>query len=184
MTKLFATTLVMMLFFIPVVSSISAEKPELFSPYVDSKGNITLPKDFRVKWVHLGSWAVPYQRDPGYGFHDVYTQTESVKSYKRNGKWPDGAVLVKEIRTVRWDDMATGHVVFADEESSWFVMIKDRKGRFKGNPNWGEGWGWGLFKANDPKKNVSTDYKEDCIGCHEPAKDTDWVYIQGYPTLK
>ena len=68
--------------------------------------------------------------------------------------------------------------------AAWFVMVKDQKGRFKGNPNWGEGWGWALFKPADPEKNVSTNYRKDSIGCHIPAKKTDWVYLQGYPTLK
>lgn len=165
--------------------STNAERgPKSFSPYVDTKGTITLPKDFRTTWVHLGSWAVPYQRDPGYGFHDVYTQPESLKAYKKDGKWPDGALIVKEIRTVQWDDMSTGHVIFADEKSSWFVMVKDAKGHFKDNPNWGDGWGWALFKASDPTTNVCTDYKNDCLSCHEPTKATDWMHIQGYPTLR
>jgi hypothetical protein len=32
-------------------------------------------------------------------------------------------------------------------------------------------------------KNTSTDYKKDCLGCHVPAKDKDWVYVNEYPTL-
>ncbi len=27
-------------------------------------------------------------------------------------------------------------------------------------------------------------FQKDCIGCHVPAKNTGWVYIQGYPTLR
>jgi len=34
-----------------------------------------------------------------------------------------------------------------------------------------------------PGKQVATDYKKDCLGCHIPAKATDWVYVQGYPVL-
>jgi hypothetical protein len=33
-------------------------------------------------------------------------------------------------------------------------------------------------------KTTSTNYKSDCLGCHTPAKDTDWIYSQGYPTLQ
>ena len=65
----------------------------------------------------------------------------------------------------------------------WFVMIKDNKGRFTDNPLWGDGWGWALFKPTDKTTNVATDYKSDCMGCHIPAKDTDWVYVEAYPTL-
>lgn len=30
-----------------------------FSPYVDKSGNISLPEDFRISMIHLGSWFVP-----------------------------------------------------------------------------------------------------------------------------
>jgi len=66
-------------------------------------------------------------------------------------------------------------------------MIKDSKGRFAGNPLWGDGWGWALFKPNIKEqgqfKNVATDYKSDCIGCHIPAKQNDWIYTEAYPSL-
>jgi len=66
----------------------------------------------------------------------------------------------------------------------WFVMIKDAKGRFAGNPLWGEGWGWALYKPDNKSTNISTDYKADCLGCHIPAKNKDWVYVEAYPTLQ
>jgi hypothetical protein len=160
------------------------EKAETFSPYVDDQGRISLPKDYRAKWTYLGSWAVPMKKAPGQGFHDVFTQPESVEAYKKTGKFPDGTVLVKEIRKIDAGKMTTGQAYWAGDIASWFVMIKDGKGRFKNNPNWGNGWGWALFNAKDPNKNVSTNFQTDCIGCHIPAKNTDWVYIQGYPTLK
>jgi len=62
-------------------------------------------------------------------------------------------------------------------------MVKDSKGRFPKNDLWGDGWGWALFEAKDPKKNVATDYKTDCRTCHVPARKDDWVYIRGYPLL-
>ena len=31
---------------------------------------------------------------------------------------------------------------------------------------------------------VTTNYKTDCLGCHEPARATDLVYVQGYPMLR
>ena len=193
MTKLIKAILVVALFLIPVICLSAGEKEGSFSPYVDGKGNISLPPDFRAKWVHLGTWFVTSQTAlgpglgkaaPGSGLNEVYTQPESFRAYKKTGQWPDGAVLVMEIRTMKWDDLPTGHVIYADDPADWFVMVKDGKGRFKGNPNWGDGWGWALFKAADPKKNVSASYKADCMSCHEVAKDTDRVFVHGYPTLR
>ncbi len=154
-----------------------------FSPYVDTKGNINFPHGFRTSMVHLGSWFVP--KGEASGFHDVYTEKETVQTYQKTGKFPDGATIVKELRTSKPGSYTTGQNVSHATGSikQWFVMIKDTKGRFSGNPLWGDGWGWALYKPADKNKNISTDYKTDCRGCHVPAKDTDWVYVEAYPTL-
>lgn len=154
-----------------------------FSPYVDKAGNISLPADFRITMAHLGSWFVP--EGDASGFHDVYTEATSVLHYRKHGKFPDGATIVKELRTAKAGDYTTGKNVSSatGEIKQWFVMIKDTKGRFQRNPNWGDGWGWALIKTDDVNKNVSTNYKADCIGCHLPARENDWIYVNGYPTL-
>ena len=96
----------------------------------------------------------------------------------------DGATLVKEIRKLETSAMTTGNpVVWGSDAAVWFVMVKDAKGRFASNPLWGDGWGWALFKADAPAKNVAVSYAADCMGCHVPAAKTDRVFIQGYPTL-
>ena len=96
----------------------------------------------------------------------------------------DGTVLVKGIHGTAAGQMTTGNVDWAtDPPQVWFVMIKDAKGRFPNNPLWGKGWGWALFKADAPDKQVATDFKKDCLGCHVPAKADDWIYVKGYPVL-
>ncbi|MGD1984232.1 MAG: cytochrome P460 family protein [Chromatiaceae bacterium] len=154
-----------------------------FSAYVDSGGSIQLPPDFRLSMIHLGSWFVP--DGEASGFHDVYTEQQTVEAYRSTGKFPDGATLVKELRAHKAGDYTTGKGVSyaTDGLKQWFVMIKDTKGRFAGNPLWGDGWGWALYRPDDPAKNIAVDYKTDCLGCHVPAKATDWVYTQAYPTL-
>jgi len=93
-------------------------------------------------------------------------------------------VLVKEVFATDHAQLTTGDAHWATNTKVWFVMIKDDKGRYPGNPLWGDGWGWALFKADAPDKQVATNYKKDCLGCHVPAQSTDWVYVQGYPVLK
>lgn len=156
---------------------------ENFSPNVDDQGNISLPDDFRASMVHLGSWFVP--EGGASGFHDVYTEKASVEAYRETGKFPDGATLVKELRAHKAGTYTTGeNVSYAtDGLKQWFVMVKDAKGRFADNPLWGDGWGWALFKPDDKSKQVAADYKTDCLGCHVPVKDNDWVYTEAYPTL-
>ena len=156
---------------------------DAFSPYVDDAGNISFPADFRAKMVHLGSWFVP--EGGASGFHDVYTEKESVEAYRETGAFPDGATIVKELRAADTGTYTTGSgVSFANATlKQWFVMIKDEKGRFADNPLWGDGWGWALYMPDDSNVNVATNYQTDCLGCHIPAKEKDWVYTEAYPTL-
>ena len=76
------------------LSAIAAD--DGFSPYVDEQGNISFPGGFRTSMVHLGSWFVP--EGGASGFHDVYTEKESAEAYRKTGKFPDGATIVKELR--------------------------------------------------------------------------------------
>ena len=155
-----------------------------FSAYVDEKGNISFPEDFRTSMVHLGSWFVP--EGDASGFHDVYSELETVLAYRKTGEFPDGATLVKELRASASGAYTTGLGVShatADGLKQWFVMIKDSKGRFGDDPLWGDGWGWALFKPNAKDKNAATNYQADCLGCHVPAREKDWVYTEAYPTL-
>ncbi len=114
----------------------------------------------------------------------VYASPGAAEYYRKNGKFADGTVLVKEVYGTDHAQMTTGDAYRASAMIQWFVMIKDEKHRFPNSGLWGDGWGWALFKADAPDKQVATDFKKDCIPCHVPAQSTDWVYIQGYPVLK
>jgi Cytochrome P460 len=149
---------------------------------VDQTGNIRKPADYRDHYQSLGTWAV---LDPkGNQLHVVYASPGAAEYYRKNGKFGDGTVLVKEIYGTDHAQMTTGDAYRASAMIQWFVMIKDEKKRYPGKPLWGDGWGWALFKADAPDKQVATDYKKDCIPCHIPAQSTDWTYVQGYPVLK
>lgn len=163
--------------------SFGALAAQTLAPNVDEQGNITLPEDFRGTMTHLGSWFVP--EGGASGFHDVYLNKEAVQEFRKTGKFPDGAVMVKELRHAGTGNYTTGAgVKYAnDNVKQTFVMVKDSKNRFSANnKNWGDGWGWALIKKGETT-NASTDYKTDCLGCHVPAKANDWIYTEAYPTL-
>lgn len=170
----------------PSQPATSTEKrADAFSRYVTNDGAISLPKDYRETFAHLGSWAVAKKADqPVFEMHNVYAPLEDIRAYRKDGKFPDGAVLVKEITNVSSAKLTTGQSSWSTDNKVWFVMIKDAKGRFPGNDLWGDGWGWALFEAKEPARNVATDYKTDCLSCHTPARQDDLVYIRGYPILK
>jgi cytochrome P460 len=151
--------------------------------FVDKTGNIRKPADFRDLYQELGVYT-PVDLNNNTEMHYTYASPGTAEYYRKTGKFADGTVLVKEVFATDHAQFTTGDAHWATSTKVWFVMIKDEKGRFPGNPLWGDGWGWALFKSDAPDKQVATDYKKDCLGCHIPAKMTDWVYIQGYPVLK
>ena len=151
---------------------------------VDGKGNLRVPADYRTTYEALGSWAVAKDDGPGSkGMHVVYASPGTIAAYRKDGHFPDGAVLVKEVYEAATAPMTTGTVSHADKLKGWFVMVKDSVGRFQGNKLWGNGWGWSWFDAANPAQTTSKDFRTDCLGCHIPAKATDWIYTHGYPPL-
>jgi hypothetical protein len=152
---------------------------------VDAQGTLRVPPDYQTTYESLGSWAIA--ADEGRGskeLHVVRASPGSIEAYRRDGRFPDGTVLVKEVFETATKEMTTGTVSHAEKLKGWFVMVKDSGGRYPGNALWGDGWGWSWFDAADPTKTTSTDYRLNCKSCHVPARATDWIYVDGYPALK
>jgi hypothetical protein len=153
-------------------------------PAVDSEGHLHVPDDYRRAYQLLGSWAIA--ADDGRGskeLHVVYASPGAIDSYQKNGRFPDGTALVKEVFKTATTEMTTGTVSRADTLKGRFVMVKDSTNHYPGNPLWGDGWGWSWFDADNPTKTTSTDYRVNCKSCHVPARATDWIYVNGYPPL-
>lgn len=187
---------ILMSLMIVLIGGTSVADEPLLSAYndlVDDTGNITLPINFRHDWTFLGTWSiaekdvVPSSEASGHGaagLHNVYTQPGVAEYFKVHGEFPDGAMLVKELLKAVTDSMTTGTVSRGTEVEGWFVMVKDTEGRFNANPLWGDGWGWALFNADQTDAPVTQNYKTECLGCHIPAREDDWIYLSGYPILR
>jgi hypothetical protein len=72
----------------------------------------------------------------------VYSRPKDQEAYRRDGKFPDSAVLVKDITNVASEKLTTGQATRDTDVKIWFVMVKDARGRFPKNDLWGDGWGW------------------------------------------
>lgn len=161
--------------------------PDGFDTAVDKNGTIRLPDaDYRALWQYLGSWSVldEEKQSGAKEMHTVYTQPGVIEAYRKSGAFPDGAVLIKEVRETATEDLTTGTVSHVKALKGWFVMVKDQKERFKDNPLWGQGWGWAWFDADSPTKTKTKSFEDECMACHVPAKETDWIYTRGYPALE
>jgi len=166
-------------------SATAAAAPAADTAVVDPAGNLRVPTDYRTTYQTLGTWAIAADADKGSKeMHIVYASPAAAAVYQKTRKFPDGTVLVKEVYGTQTSDMTTGTVSHADTLKGWFVMVKDSKNSHPGKPLWGDGWGWSWFDAGNPMHTTSTDYKDDCQGCHTPAQVTDWIYVNGYPILQ
>jgi hypothetical protein len=163
-----------------------------YGSLVDDAGSISLPENFRENWTFLGTWSIAAKdvetssSASGHGaagLHNVYTQNGVAEYFRQKGAFPDGAVIIKELLKADTASMTTGTVSRGFETEGWFIMIKDTQSRFPSNSLWGDGWGWALFKVNQPDRPVTQNYKTECIGCHIPARQDDWIYLSGYPVL-
>jgi Cytochrome P460 len=173
---------------VAVTAVVAQSESETAEAASDPQALLHVPDaDYRRDWVLLGSFSV-LADDPEAGakeLHVVYTMPENVDAYRKTGAFPDGAVLVKDVFATKTEALTTGTSSYADTLIGRFIMVKDQANKYAGaSPLWGDGWGWAFYEGTETTKTISTDYKQDCLGCHEPVRDQDLTYIQGYPILK
>ncbi|MBV8455599.1 MAG: cytochrome P460 family protein [Acetobacteraceae bacterium] len=179
------------------MGSLAADNELKAEAVADANGNLHVPHAYRTTYQFLGTWAVA--ADQGQGseeLHVVYASPGTITAYRKDGHFPDGAVLVKEVYRAATGQMTTGTVSHAGSLRGWFVMMKDNIGRYPGNELWGDGWGWSWFDAADPLTPsrslplkgggtaTSNDYRANCKPCHLPAQASEWIYVGGYPPLR
>ena len=142
--------------------------------------------DYRKEWVQLGTFSVLADK-PAEGakqLHVVYTSRQNVETYLKTGHFPDGAMLLKDVFDTRTEVLTTGTSSYAGDLAGRFVLVKDGAGKLGTGPRFGDGWGWAFYDGSETKRTVTTNYKNDCLSCHEPARATDLLYVRGYPLLR
>src|SRR6516162_9663928 len=95
---------------------------------VDTSGNLSMPGDYRTAYQFLGSWAVSADQGPGStDIYVVYASPGAAAAYRKNGRFTDSCVLVKEVFETTTGAMTTGIVSHVQTLKGWFVLIKDSK---------------------------------------------------------
>lgn len=146
---------------------------------------LRFPKDYKESMLHIGSWFIP--SGEAAGFHNVYIDRNSFKTLKNTGVVPDGAKILKELVSNSKGDYTTGKGISYTNGAikKYFLMVKDSKDEYSSfSPNWGSGWGWAEYMPNNLEVNTSTNYRFDCIGCHIPATENDYLYKEAYSLFK
>jgi hypothetical protein len=89
--------------------------------------------------------------------------------------WPDGAVLGKVV----WKDGAIPEWQQAQKPETFVhaeFMFRDAV-RYE---NTG-GWGWARWVGLDQKPYGDANVAQECMGCHTPVKDNNWVFTRPAP---
>lgn len=91
--------------------------------------------------------------------------------------YPDGAIIGKVAWKAKEDEVWPDAIVPGELLVAEF-MYKDSK-EFASN---GTGWGWARWLGKERKPyGENKDFVQECIECHTPVEDNDWVFTHGAP---
>ena len=157
----------------------------------DSQGRLKMPTDYR-EWVFVGAPLTPNGLNGGSAnfpeYHHVYIQQKNVDAYLKNGVFPEGTVIIKELTRVlnpSFPDGSTtepsGRGFFNGEFNGIDCTVKDSK-KFAAT----NGWGFFTFGHHpEPYDGYAAEAPAtQCASCHQAnVAKTDMTWIQFYPML-
>ncbi len=177
-------TVVTLLVMTGATTPVSAQPTKNSAVSLDSDGAMIRPQGYR-EWVYVGTPLTPNDLNndnaPFPEFHNVYIDPASWAAFKKNGKFPDGTTLVKELVSVGSKRAASGKGYFMGEFIGLEVAMKDAN-RFKDEPGY---WAYFSFGHKYPLADKSRmQPAANCNSCHEVSAADDWVFAQYYPVLR
>lgn len=150
-------------------------------PHYTPDGQLVRPDDYR-EWIYLSSGlgmtygpvsAANADRPPL--FDNVFVTRTAYKSFLKTGQWPDGTVLVLEVRSSDSKASINKDGRFQTDAVAIQAEVKDET-RFPGK--------WAFFGFG---KNASTGKMIPttgaCYSCHARNGAVDNTFVQFYPTL-
>lgn len=132
---------------------------------------VSLPKGYE-KWEKSRDKVISDRGSLFYGIHNIYVDSKAMPSYRKGGKYPEGARFVVVNYTIREE----GGKPLKGKKSMIVLMKKDRRETATG--------GW-LFAGFTPEgKPSGLDPVKNCFECHlKEARDRDFV-ISRYQDFK
>ncbi|WP_352787479.1 cytochrome P460 family protein [Mesorhizobium sp. M0814] len=106
-----------------------------------------------------------------------------MEGYFETGTFQDGTVLVKDVFGTTTEDLTTG-TLCRHANRAFRRPIRQACQRIPAGAKAGDGRGWAFYEGTETRKTVATDYRVDCLACHEPARSQNLIYPQVYPVLK
>jgi hypothetical protein len=159
--------------------SVGAQRDDAAARF-DAQGRMLFPADYR-EWVFLSagrgmSYSPMAMEQPAPPFDNVFVNRAAYRSFRENGTWPDGTVLVLEIRGgTSHGSILQGGSFQTGEPLGIEVHVKDTA-RFGGD-------GWAFFGFDGEQPSAMIPREANCYSCHEANTAVDRTFVQFYPTL-
>jgi hypothetical protein len=161
-----------------VISWRAATVATTAGPQFTADGKLMFPDGYR-QWTYLTTgFDMSYSPNaqPGsHRFDNVFVNPDAFAEFQRTGTWPDGTMLVLEVRTAQGKGSINQSGDFQTSFLGAEVHVRDSK-RFAGN--------WGFFGFGDgDKTSTQIPTTASCYACHSKNAAVDTTFVQFYPTL-
>jgi hypothetical protein len=132
---------------------------------------VPYPAGYRM-WTHVKSVLIGPQ-SPAFesfgGLHHIYANEKAMEGY-RDGRFPDGSVLVFELLETR-----EGAGVTTEGPRKRVGVMRKECTRYAGTG----GWGFESFQGDSQtERRLNAEGRVACFKCHEPQKNRDFVFSE------
>ena len=149
-------------------------------PRFNAAGLLNFPADYR-EWIYVSTgFDMSYSEgrtEPEHSvFDNVFVDRASWATFTRTGHWPDGTMLVLEVRSASTKGSILKQGAYqTDGAVDVEVHLRD-EARFEG------GWAFFAFDGSAPAKALPQ--TERCYACHQSHALLDTTFTQFYPTAR
>ena len=160
--------------------AVGAQQAPGDGPRYTNGTNLVRPADYR-EWPFLGSGlGMTYQppagaAPPSPSFTNVFVNPSSYRSFMQTGKWPDGTILVLEIRRSDSEGSINKGGRFQTAFAGLEAHVKDS--RFP------DGWAFFNLGTAASAERLSDAAAATCVECHTKNAAVERTFVQFYPTL-
>lgn len=109
-------------------------------------------------------------------FDNVFVNRSAWEAFQRSGTWPDGTLLVLEVRAATGRGSINRRGRFQTQQVLALEAHVRDSARFEG------GWGFFSFDGREPAARLPG--AAPCYACHAAHGTVDTTFVQFYPTLQ
>ena len=162
-----------------IASILASAAATAAGPVFTADGRLQPPADYR-EWIFLSSsldMSYRSSADPDmHMFSNIFVQPEAYRAFVADGTWPEGTVLVMEMRGARNAGSINKRGRFQTTEDMGLELHVKDSTRFKDE-------GWGFFASDDGKPAPRIPVQAECYSCHRAHGAVDTTFAQFYPTM-